>query len=602
MITITDKTQCNGCNACTVSCPVDQCISLNMDKEGFFFPQVNTLTCIDCDKCDKRCPYITEQFFKFSRFNEPIVYAAYSRNHDIRVDSTSGGIFSELAFKMFDSGGFVGGAIYNEDASVSHILTNNRERLDDIRSSKYVFSCTEDLFPEVKKRIRNGDKVLVCGAPCQIHGLYSYLGNRDNDNLITCDFICRGVNSTKVWQKYISWLERKYKSKVVKIKAKDKTHGWHRFSMKITFENGKCYVADRYNDPFFVGYLQTGLFTMPACFTCEFKGFPQKADITLADFWGIENVDLSMDQDLGTSLVMLNSDKGERYFNSIKSKVVYKKFSIGDAEKGNPAMNRPLDMVDEDLRNRFYHDLDILPFEKIIKYYFPMPTIKNKFIKKMKKFNNGIKLIKLVGLSMSNQVKFIYYNFLNHNVSKNGKIRLIPYRHTKIQLERYSSLYLGGKLYLGKKQVNGSKKETRILLENHSKLFINDDFTVYAGSYIRVVARGELIINGGFINEDVEITCASKITIGNGATIARGVVIRDFDAHKLKTPEHEISSPISIGRNVWIGNRAMILKGVSIGDGAVVAAGAIVTKDVPANSIVAGVPATIIRNNINWER
>ena len=103
----------------------------------------------------------------------------------------------------------------------------------------------------------DGKKVLVCGAPCQIAGLYTYL-KKDYDNLITCDFICKSVNSTKVFQKYIEWLEKKYKSKAKKIKAKDKTSGWHNFSMRVDFENGKSYVADRHNDPFFIGYLNIG--------------------------------------------------------------------------------------------------------------------------------------------------------------------------------------------------------------------------------------------------------------------------------------------------------------------------------------------------------
>ena len=312
MIDIIDKSLCDGCNACTVICPIDECITMHPDHEGSLFPEVNMETCIDCDKCEDICYYITEREDDIERFEKPLVYASYSKNHEIRVDSTSGGIFSELAFKMFDEGGYVGGAVYNDDDSVSHMLTNDRSKLTDIRSSKYVYSCTDELFPDVKKKLKKGEKVLVCGAPCQIHALYAFLGNKDYENLVTCDFICKSVNSTKVFQKYIEWLEDKYQSKAKKIKAKDKTTGWHKFSMRVDFENGKSYVADRYHDPFFVGYLGTELFTMQACFTCEFRGYPRKADITLADFWGIENVDRSMDQDLGTSLIIVNSEKERR--------------------------------------------------------------------------------------------------------------------------------------------------------------------------------------------------------------------------------------------------------------------------------------------------
>jgi len=361
---------------------------MHPDHEGFLFPQINIDTCIDCDKCDKVCPYIPE--FKIKkveaiRYEKPLVYASYSKSHKIRVDSTSGGVFSELAFKMFDQDGYVGGAVYNEDNSVSHILTNDREKLVDIRSSKYTFSLTDDLFPEVRKQLISGNHVLVCGAPCQISGLYTFL-KKDYENLMTCDFICKSVNSTRVFQKYIEWLENKYDSKAKKIKAKDKTTGWHAFGMKVDFENGESYVADRYNDPFFIGYLKTELFTMEACFTCEFRGFPRNADITLADFWGIENVDKSMDQDLGTSLIMVNSEKGKNYYESLGDAIVSKEFTLKDAEPGNPAIYKDtLNSIDKDKRERFYEDLDKYPFDQLAQKYFPMPTTKTKLLKGFRK-------------------------------------------------------------------------------------------------------------------------------------------------------------------------------------------------------------------------
>lgn len=123
---------------------------------------------------------------------------------------------------------------------------------------------------------------------------------------------------------------------------------------------------------------------------------------------------------------------------------------------------------------------------------------------------------------------------------------------------------------------------------------------MYAGSYVRVIKNGHLEINGGFINEGVEITCASKITIGEGATIARDVVIRDYDGHTIDEPDYKIAKSINIGKHVWIGNRAMILKGVTIGDGAIIGAGSIVTKDVPAGAIVVGNPARVIKESVKW--
>lgn len=642
-----------GCNACATICPV-KCIPLKSDKEGFFYPKVDINECIDCDQCDKVCP-ITDKIpdsssnylipfikkVKLSRFNEPLVYASYTKDHQIRIDSTSGGIFSEFALKMFDEGGYVGGAVYNDDHTVSHILTNDRDRLPDIRSSKYVLSLTDELFNDVELKLKKGEKVIVCGAPCQIHGLYSFL-SKDYDNLLTCDFICRGVNSPLVFKKYIEWLEDKYQSKVIKIKAKDKTKGWHTFSMRVDFKNGKSYVNDRYNDPFFVGYLQTGLFTMPACFSCKFKGFPRKADITLGDFWGIEKIDISMDQDLGTSLVMVNSEKGKQYFESINEKIVSKQFAMKDAEFGNPAMHSSLKVVDENLRIAFYEDLEQFPFDVIIRKYFPMPslktkiknqlrTVKNKFvfIKKIElilpsisqiferflpiqsslnikvkriliPLNGFFKYSKLNGISLSTWWQFININFLRKNIIISGKLYFRPYKYCRISIDKTAKLILNAPFIMGAKQVISSHLETRLLLEKNSQMTINGSFGMYCNSYIRVLNGGELILNEGFINENVQITCASSIIIGKGCVIAKDVIIRDYDAHTIDDPYFKIKKPIKIGNHVWIGNRAMILKGVSIGDGAIIAAGSVVTKDVPAYSLVGGIPAKVIKEKVAW--
>jgi acetyltransferase-like isoleucine patch superfamily enzyme len=139
------------------------------------------------------------------------------------------------------------------------------------------------------------------------------------------------------------------------------------------------------------------------------------------------------------------------------------------------------------------------------------------------------------------------------------------------------------------------------LLEANAKMVVNGNYSVGADSYVRVIKNGELILNSGYINEGVQITCASKIVIGERCVIARDVVIRDYDAHTIDVPGYEIAKPIEIGNHVWIGNRAMILKGVKIGDGAIIAAGAIVTKDIPAHCIAAGIPAKVIKKDINWK-
>lgn len=595
MIKIEDKQECCGCNACLQVCP-RQCITKVTDEEGFWYPSVDKDVCIECERCIQVCPLQSVRRVKGTeRWEQPRVYAAYHTDGEIRRDSTSGGMFSALAEEIFRCHGYVGGAVYNEDHTVSHILTSDRNRLPELRSSKYLQSDTDNLFREIKQKLSEGEKVLVCATPCQIAALYNFLGE-DNERLITCDFICLGVNSPKVFLKYMDMLERQYGAIASKIKFKDKTFGWHRFAMKVDFENGKSYCKDRYHDAFFVGYLQSRNFARPSCYSCGFKDMPRRADITLADFWGIEHIDPEMDKDKGTSLVLVNSPKGMDFMDTLGASVVRKEFMLEEARKGNRALENSL-VAAEVNRADFFKDLDKMPFEKIAEKYFPMPHWRRKC---KERFEIILKLVKSMGFSVNAWKIFFFYNWFSKKVISNRKGGILPYKYSRMIIGRGTCLELKGLLSVGYKQVANSRQETRILLEKNSKLTVEGNFMVYAGSYIRVVENGCLVLHKGFINEGCQITCASRITIGEGCVIARDVVIRDYDGHYIQSSGYKIAEEIYIGRHVWIGNRAMILKGVHIGEGSIVAAGAIVTKDVPPHCIVAGVPAKVVKENVKW--
>lgn len=172
--------------------------------------------------------------------------------------------------------------------------------------------------------------------------------------------------------------------------------------------------------------------------------------------------------------------------------------------------------------------------------------------------------------------------------------------HVTIELQKDSVLDLNQTLILGTPQVKGSHKETRLLLEEGATMTVKNPFAMYAGSYVRVIKGGHLILHGGFINENVQITCGDRIEIGKDCAIGRDVVIRSYDGHTIEQEGYRISEPIVIENHVWIGQGAQILKGVHIGEGAIVAAGAVVTKDVPAHAVVGGVPAKVIKENVMW--
>ena len=601
MIQITDQTKCTGCGACRNICPVS-CITMTPDSEGFAYPVVDADRCTQCGQCVRVCPLIDPgDSIRPDRTESPIVLAAWNKDNETRVLSTSGGIFSALATAVFNDSGYVSGAIYNDHRSVEHTLTNDPSRLAELRSSKYLQSDVGETYKEVKEALKKGARVLICGAPCQIAGLYNYLG-KDYDNLITASFVCLGVSSPKSYQKYIDWLEGKYGAKVKSVKFKSKEYGWHRFSTKATFENGKEYLEDRYHDVYMKSLL-TLRCVRPACYHCAFKGLPLQADITLADFWGIENHRPDLDSDTGTSAVLLNSEKGIRFFSPLTETICSEPMPLYQFAAGNKALTKSIEPHPK--RAEFFRNLDSQPFDQLVNR-LTRKSFKNKILSKLKssprypQIKSIIKFGLMAGLSIKTWWQLLYINCLRKKTKRTRLFGFIPQTHCCILIRKSATLEINGSIMLGTKENSKSKLETRFSLGHQSTFRINGDFTVGSGSDIRVFNGGTLELNGGYCTSDVQIVCFRKITIGKGCAIARGVIIRDTDAHQIISGQHEMTQEVIIGDHVWIGNRAIIMKGVTIGDGAIIAAGAIVTQDVPERCVAAGVPAKVIARNVDW--
>ena len=589
------SSQCTGCGVCVAVCPV-KCLKLTFDAEGFGYPVYSGSGCVDCGLCEKHCP-VEHQSFLPEHSQDPETFAALNNDMDVRLDSTSGGIFSAAATAIFDRGGYVSGAVYMPDFSVKHIITNDRSKLPELRSSKYLESRFEDIFPQAKEILDSGKELFITGTPCQIAALYSYL-KKDYDNLYTADFICLGVPSPKVFQAYIRQREKTAKSKVKFVKFKDKSFGWHNFALRLEFENGERYCESRGKDPFFVGYLQYKNFSRPSCYDCQFKE-RQSADITLGDFWGIEKIAPEMDQDKGTSLIMLNTPKGERLFNFFRNVLSVKELTANDISAGNQAWKKSIAPKGGN-RKKFFAALEKYDFDYVAASYFPGKG-KRRIIRNLRSLKKLLKFFKMSKFHLSAWKVFLKYNFFGgKRVRKDEPMRFLPHPHTVVSLGKKTLLKLAGDLNCGIQQCPGTSLETRILLENSGKRNVMGNFAVYAGSFIRVLGNGVLTTGSGFINENVQIICGENIYIGDSCNIGRDVIIRDYDGHLIDA-EERISAPIKIGNHVWIGQRAIILKGVTIGDGAVIAAGAIVTKDVPARTLAAGVPARVIRENVDWK-
>lgn len=196
-------------------------------------------------------------------------------------------------------------------------------------------------------------------------------------------------------------------------------------------------------------------------------------------------------------------------------------------------------------------------------------------------------------------LSFLYYNFFSKKIMKqNGKI--IPYKRTSLILDKNSKIELGGNLYLNSKSMKNNGRSTIIRLDEKSQLIIREGFSIYYDGDIILFPGARLELGSGFFNSNVKIRCHKQITIGNNVAISHDVTIMDSDAHRIYDDNYCMTKPVFIGNNVWIGSRSLIMKGVNIGDGAIVAAGSVVTKDVPPNTLVAGVPAKILKENIKW--
>jgi len=199
-------------------------------------------------------------------------------------------------------------------------------------------------------------------------------------------------------------------------------------------------------------------------------------------------------------------------------------------------------------------------------------------------------------------LQFLVWNFFKRQIVRTGKNGMfISTQNCCIDLAGSSRAELEGELKIGVNPVRGSREETRIKLFENARFIVKGRFEVYSGADIRGYPGGVLTVEGGFINHRSEIICANKISIGKNCAISRGVVIRDYDAHHLGFPGYKVSDGIRIEDNVWIGERAIIRKGVTIGEGAVIASAAVVTKDVPPHTIVAGVPAKVIKEHVEWK-
>lgn len=358
MVDINDKTLCSGCGACSNICP-KKCISMIRDEEGFRYPKIDYDRCIKCGLCSKICPVINNK----TNNKQPLaVYGAINKDINILKKSSSGGVFTEIAKYILNNNGIVFGVIYDENINAVHSYIEKEEDLIKMQGSKYVESDTNISFELAKKFLKQGKLVLFSGTPCQIGGLNAYL-KQDYENLITCDFICLGVPTPRIFDAYKNHFERINNYKITNVEFRNKKNGWVHFNMTFHFENGQKKYILRYNNPYM--YLHYGqLSVRPSCYECRFRGLNSNSDIKLADFWRVREANSPMYDFYGVSHVFLNSEKGLNIFEKIKDNFKVSESSYDEALKLNKSLSSI--KVDPEKRKLLFEDIDKLSDEELI--------------------------------------------------------------------------------------------------------------------------------------------------------------------------------------------------------------------------------------------
>lgn len=386
-IAITRKELCCGCSACANACP-KKCIDMQFDDEGFLYPVVDSTKCIECGLCTKVCPVHNS-----SHLNDkiPLSYVVQNKNSLVRKESSSGGMFSVLAEYVLAKQGIVFGAAYDDNFVVKHIGIESVSDLYKLRGSKYVQSEVGVTFRKAKECLENGRWVCYSGTPCQIAGLKNFL-KKNYEKLLLVDIVCHGTPSPILFKKYVEYHTRTDGS-LKNIYFRNKEFGYAGSTMALEFKSGKKRFTGQ-DVHFFKESFFRDLSTRPSCYQCRFKTINRVSDFTLFDCWCVNTFKKEMDDDKGTTSVLIHSQKGLKIFDELSDKIEGAQVDFDLLKKDSGSMIEGRIKMNP-LRDEFFKDAVNFTIPEMVKKYTPL-TVKKRCIQTIKPILNRFNVLHVI--------------------------------------------------------------------------------------------------------------------------------------------------------------------------------------------------------------
>lgn len=377
---LNEKDECCGCTACATVCPL-KAISFEYDDEGFLYPSIDYEICVGCLKCESVCAFKKDNKLSTDEYENTKVYATKAKCEDVVLNSSSGGMFTIFSDIFLDQGYAVAACKYvSEFDKVTMKLIFDKISRDEARGSKYIQAELDDSFQQIIDYLYNNseNKILVIGTGCQIAGLDLLLKKQNLRNrAILIDLICHGAPSSGLWKDYIQKIENKYNAKINYITFKNKRNGWEFPSTFVKIEDKEVSIKP-YSDWFYMGWT-----LRKSCYKCPYTKIDRNSDITIGDYWGIQNVMPDFYDKNGISLVITHTEVGNELFEKVKNKIHWRESNFKDCLQ--PRLISP-ELCPKD-RSLFWQDMQEEGIDYCIEKYIEIHenTKKEKIISLIKK-------------------------------------------------------------------------------------------------------------------------------------------------------------------------------------------------------------------------